>query len=224
MPTGNAVPVRTWELCPASEAQGLLARGGLTDLLSPSELARFSNFPTEKRRLDWLAGRMAAKKAMRALEPRLAWTEIELLNDDGGRPFFRLPSGPGPFVSISHCARGGVCAISESGPVGIDFEPVVARGPAVVAMFVSAAEAAPLDQDAAVWQTRLWTAKEAVLKLLGLGLTCDPRDVRWQDATKVLELAGPARKRWLELGRPRLAVEHQVYEDCLVAFARCEGD
>jgi len=213
-----------WELCLASEAQDLLSAGLPADLLSVSEREAFARLPAEKRRRDWLAGRLAAKRALRALDPAWGPDEIEILNAQDGRPFARVPSGAAHSFSISHCVKGGICAVSRDGsPIGVDFEPLAAHGDGVLALIMHRTELAPLDETPALWQTKLWTAKEAVLKALGLGLACDPREVRWFEAARRLELDGQARRRWLELGSPRLTVEHRPFEDALIAFAHSGG-
>lgn len=211
----------TWEFCPPDEAERLL--GAPADLLSPAEAAVLGAFPVQKRRRDWLAGRLAAKRALSAVLGVPAGG-IEILNEPSGAPRARIPNRTAPAFSISHCARGGLCAVlSGPGLIGADFEPIASHGPAVLDLFVHRAELAPLDEEAALWQTRLWTAKEAVLKLLELGLSCDPRDVRWFSATARLELDGPALRRWRELGAPPIRVEHRRFEDCLIAVAFTEG-
>ncbi len=227
MATGTAVdhPAFIWDLVPSSEARTLLFSGAARERLSAAEIEIFERLATEKRRLDWLCGRLAAKRALAALRPSLSPREIEILSSPDGKPYFRLAGGEPPELSISHCAKGGICAVSRAKtPVGVDFEPVAAHGPAVVAMFMHAAEALPLDEEAALWQTKLWTAKEAVLKLLGTGLACDPRDVRWFERTQILELEGLAKRRWLELGGPKIRIEHKNFEDCMIAFAHCGGN
>jgi phosphopantetheinyl transferase len=213
-------PALSWDFFPAAQARQALA----ADWLSPAEAAAFERLKIEKRRLDWLAGRIAAKRALRATRPGLDARRIEILTAPEGKPFVRLPEGPGPEISIAHSAAGGVCAVSTNvSPVGVDIESIGTHGLATLALFVHPTETMPEGAQPARWQTKLWTAKEAVLKLLGVGFACDPRGVRWNEEGRTLDLDGAARLRWTELGAPRVSIEYFDLDDSLIAFARCGG-
>ena len=106
-------------------------------------------------------------------EPQNKTEELRIANEGDGRPRLFLPKGapvPAPSFSISHCAQGGAAAVAAPGRlVGVDIETIIARPSEVIAFVASPAElaAGPSDPEA---QTRLWTGKEAILKMLGLGL------------------------------------------------------
>jgi phosphopantetheinyl transferase len=217
-------PALSWELFPAERTRELLFTGEALTWLSPAEAAAFDRFKIEKRRLDWLAGRLAAKRAIMAARPGYTAPQVEILTAPEGKPFARLPEGAGPEISIAHSAAGGICAVSADGsPVGVDLETLGTHGLATLALFVHPSEVMPAGAEPALWQTKLWTAKEAVLKLFGVGFAADPREVRWSEERNILELDGAALRRWTELGKPRVTVEHARVADSLIAFARCGG-
>jgi acyl transferase domain-containing protein/phosphopantetheinyl transferase (holo-ACP synthase) len=124
----------------------------------------------------WLLGRIAIKDAVR----RHRWAdgagplfpvEVEVVADAVGRA-----TVAGQQVSVAHKDDVAV-AIVSAGPVGIDVELIAPRTAGFVAVAFTAAELAlgagrPLDE----WMARLWTAKEAVAKLRGTGMT-DPHRV-----------------------------------------------
>ncbi|MBI5242037.1 MAG: 4'-phosphopantetheinyl transferase superfamily protein [Elusimicrobia bacterium] len=172
-------------------------------LLSPAEESLFRGLRSEKRRLDWLAGRGAAKRALaryfrEARESTPDLPAIEISSDAQGAPRCSLPGAPS--FSISHCAAGGLCAVGRGGRlVGADWEMVVPRCGELARLFARPGELPPGPDDRAL--TRLWAVKEAVLKLLGLGLAAPPRDV---EVLPEIRLHGRARRRWLELGSPEL--------------------
>lgn len=171
----------------------------------------------EKRQLDWLAGRLAAKRALRRYfreatdsEPGLA--TLEIASDAQGAPLCSMPDAPS--FSISHCAAGGLCAVGLAGRrVGADWEMVAPRSRELARLFACPGELPP-GQDDPRGQTRLWAVKEAVLKLLGLGLAAPPRDIQTQPW---LGLTGRARERWLELGSPTLCPAVTQIGDSIVA-------
>lgn len=71
----------------------------LEKVCAPSEIARAKKL---RRPQEYLAGRFAAKEAfMKASGRRLAWTEIEVLNEEG-RPFIVYQGKRYNGVSISH--------------------------------------------------------------------------------------------------------------------------
>jgi 4'-phosphopantetheinyl transferase len=109
----------------------------------------------------------ALTKAARAMRAELG----ALKQDERGAP---LPSG-GWHWSLSHTSFGDiglvVASVSRS-PVGVDVEPIRVPRPEIVASALTQAERDLFtDADDAQAFTRTWTAKEAVLKKLGLGLT-----------------------------------------------------
>ncbi|TFB93835.1 4'-phosphopantetheinyl transferase superfamily protein [Cryobacterium luteum] len=97
-----------------------------------------------------------------------------------GRP--RVLTPPGTFVSLSRAGPIAVVAVSLVGPIGVDIETVsavsragfddVAFNDAERATLASL-PAANRDHARAIH----WTAKEALLKLSGEGLTVDPREL-----------------------------------------------
>lgn len=185
-------------------------------LLTPTERSTYAGFPTEKRRRDWLAGRLAAKSAIRAWTAAPQASPIEVLNDASGRPYCRVPGMESvPEVSISHCAQGGVGAAS-SGRIGVDWEPIEDR-PARVAEFYASEDERRAGDAASL--TMLWAVKEAALKLLGLGLRCDPKELVWDGRAGALELRGAALARSIELGKPRMKIERRVKRGCALAVA-----
>lgn len=92
----------------------------------------------------------------------------KILYNEHGKPFFEL----GKKFSISHSGRFSVIAVSEE-EIGIDIEEREIINPAVAKRCFTEEE-----QDFAKMSTqnflRIWTAKEAVLKLLGTGFSYSP--------------------------------------------------
>lgn len=213
--------------CSAAEAEAVPA----ADWLSPGELAELDAL-APKRRRDRLAGRVAAKRALTGhFRETLGWDadprELVLSNDEAGRPVLRLPRGvPGgaPSFSIAHAAWGGVCAVAgDGGRVGCDLETVVPRPREVLAFVAAPDELGGVEPSDPHAQTRLWTGKEAVLKLLGLGLDADARMVEVRAGGAEVRLGGLPARRWEELGRPRITVAFTPREGSLVAVARTGG-
>lgn len=92
----------------------------------------------------------------------------KILYNEHGKPFFEL----GKKFSISHSGRFTVVAVSED-EIGVDIEERENINPAVAKRCFTEEE-----QDFAKLSTknflRIWTAKEAVLKLLGTGFSYAP--------------------------------------------------
>ena len=147
-----------------------------------------AGFKVAKRRRDWLFGRWTAKHLIQAY---LALThgqsspldQIEILAGEHGAPYARLGTRLPVSLSISHSGLESFCAVCDQdvGHVGADIEQVEAREFSFVRTFFTPAEnaaveaASPQDRDRLI--TALWSAKEAVLKALRLGLRVDTRQV-----------------------------------------------
>jgi phosphopantetheinyl transferase len=185
--------------------------------LTPAEKEAYNALATPKRKLDWLTGRGAAKQA---LSPKLGLPpkKVEILSRPDGRPY--CPDDAAPAFSLSHTAKGGICAVAERPKdlIGIDWEMVEKRSPRVIEFYTTPDERKGLETPED--QTLLWARKEAVLKLLGLGLNAEPTDVRF---TPKLELHYVARRRWEELGSPALSLWHEFKDDSVVAVAYAAG-
>ena len=133
----------------------------------------------EKRRTDWLHGRIAAKEAVRMLVRErlgrdIGMLDIEISKDDDRRPVVQISGGiENVLVSLSHTNGVAVALASflTDGKPGVDAEEITTREPDFAARFLKAEElnylenCAPNIRDAEL--TRLWSAKESVYKALG---------------------------------------------------------
>jgi 4'-phosphopantetheinyl transferase len=171
--------------------------------LSSDEAEAYAAFRVEKRRREWLAGRLAAKALLCAAEDRPNPAAFVVKPDHYGRP-----SCGDRLLSISHSGDWALAALLP-GPgcfLGADIEKVEPRHPAWYRDYfhpdeIAGGHTAPEASDA----TRVWAIKEALLKALGLGLMADPLSIKTSGGRTVLR--GPSLKRWLELGSPAFAVE-----------------
>lgn len=160
--------------------------------LSDVERQHFTTLRMPKRQRDWLVGRWTAKRLIQSyVEQNLGFTaslhSISIHNAADGAPFVRVATAEHRAVeslglTISHSAGHGFCAISSAPiiAVGADIEFIERRSPHFVADYFTDSEEDQLPQsgnarDAAV--TTIWSAKEAVLKALRLGLSVDTRRV-----------------------------------------------
>jgi phosphopantetheinyl transferase (holo-ACP synthase) len=155
----------------------------------------------EKRRRDYLVGRATAKlvvaRAVREWFPDDDWPpgDIELPADPGGVPYARLAPEAAPraglapgdrlavSVSISHTEGRALCAATLVDPgaprraIGVDLGRIEPRSAELQTTFFTDAErsyvhAASPDR-ADLHANLVWCAKEAVLKVLGVGLAVD---------------------------------------------------
>ena len=155
-----------------------VARRGVDGILTVSERAVLDELPIERRRADWLAGRLAAKRGLRAACRRHgrtvpAYTAIEIRNDARGAPRFMI-AGRSDLderldISIAHASGTAVAAVVDrlaSGTVGVDVEVTKPLSMHLVKRVLRPAEIACLDapSSAAPTPLEMWTAKEAALK------------------------------------------------------------
>lgn len=179
-----------------------------------------------QRRLDWLAGRIAAKDAVRLLFKQqlglLRPADIEIYSDQNGRPRVRGPwmnvASHAPHVTIAHSGDEAL-AIAIDGAacdgIGVDIERVGRVGELVRTAAFTGDEsrwlAAIDDTERPEWATRIWCAKEAVGKALGCGMPNGGRDLEVCDVDRgrgVMSLAvrGSLERERRDLsGRPIVA-------------------
>jgi 4'-phosphopantetheinyl transferase len=160
-------------------------------LLSRAETEKFNSLKRDKRRRDWLLGRWTAKQLLQQTiyqrtGRKLSLDEIEIGNDTDGMPIVNCQLSIVNCewaLSISHSWGHAFCAVREGqGAIGIDMERIEPRLAGFAAAYFTDAEqeritlhTSRFTYDALV--TAVWSAKEAVLKALHLGLSVDTRAV-----------------------------------------------
>lgn len=208
--------------------------------LSPAEWQTYYTLQgPDKRRTEMAFGHLTAKDCVRELLCRrsgkhLFPVDLEIEHDAAGRPRVRY-RGPErvelPAVSLSH-TDGAVAAIAAYGAeVGIDIERLVLRPAEVEAEFVQAAfdaaerqllDEAPLKRSEAL--LRLWCAKEAVGKALGVGLAAGPHALRvrradWTSQRVGVVLDGALAARFPQAAGQMLVAWTSRHEDYVVAIS-----
>ena len=161
--------------------------------LTPAERAILAALRFEKRRRDWLGGRLAAKRAVLRLagsgsfdwcpESTLA---VEILPGSTREPHVYASGSPDPSslqVSISHSGQiaGAVACHSNDGRIGFDMERVEPVEPALYSLAFLPAEIDAIESVPGPSRTEcvhsFWTAKEAVSKAVGKGLAISLHDI-----------------------------------------------
>jgi len=152
------------------------------DWLGPWEREHLATLHRAKRRNDWLLGRWTAKQAIllapefdRAI-PDLSSLEVRAIRDGAPRAFFA--GEPLPLaISLSHRAGAGFCVLSTSGFLGCDVEWVEERSAAFVEDYFTGDEKERILEQGpakrALLANAFWSAKESVLKAMGVGLRMD---------------------------------------------------
>jgi 4'-phosphopantetheinyl transferase len=161
--------------------------------LGPAERRSAQGLLVEKRRADWLLGRLAAKRLVARILAEVVRMDLpldafDIVTEPSGAPIVRLADG-GTLpvgVSISHSEGTAFCAAwADAGgilSVGADLERIAPRPEGFVRDFFRPSEAAawealPAGSERDLFASAVWSAKESVLKALRLGLTVDTRSV-----------------------------------------------
>jgi 4'-phosphopantetheinyl transferase len=164
--------------------------------LSQSELGKFSTFRFPKRRNEWLLGRWAAKSLVQSVPAYQQYSldQIEICNTPEGAPYIQLPGNNtrADCLSISHSDRYALCALA-SGPdlrVGADLEKIEPRGETFIQDYFTPSERRLVDtypaETRVIVVTLIWSAKESMLKALGVGLRWDTRKVEIREIGELI--------------------------------------
>ena len=150
--------------------------------LSPIEQQRYGDFSYEKRKNEWLGGRISAKIATArcieliddADEKAVAWQDIAIESQESGRPFCvtgkqdQKPQNV-PDISISHSSDLAAAMAVSKGKCGIDIQQASQKTVKVRERFCTQEEHEMLQgflpaASETVRLTLLWAAKEALRK------------------------------------------------------------
>ena len=192
----------------------------------------------------WLAGRMAAKDAVRLhlaeqnSDEKCYMADVEIIVDEAGKPHIELGNGANPLVSITHKDFAAVAVAADPqhvASVGIDMEALGtmdeglkqdATTPRERELFAQAASANgwPLDH----WHLAAWAAKEALGKALGRGVLGGPLAVEVEsiDATSgqvVMQLRNRMAEAFPNLVDRPLTAYCRRHDDYCVALCLLES-
>jgi 4'-phosphopantetheinyl transferase len=172
--------------------------------LSCWERERAESMHVPKRRSDWRLGRWTAKLALVSFYQLPADPEvlaaIEVRAADSGAPvLFHRGEKSSLAISLSHSCGTAFVTIAPPGKsFGCDLERIEPRSTAFIEDYCTESEmhlistVAPEDQ--ALLVNLIWSAKESVLKLLGIGLRGDTRSISISIDTRSLPMAA---EQWL---------------------------
>lgn len=145
-------------------------------LFDKQELTRVLPYLDAERRKKTLRLKTAERQAQSAgagLLLRHIFGETEYTYGKNGKPYLKGRSDL--YFSLSHSERYVVCAVSDS-EIGVDIEPVSPIRPAVMHRCFTPEEQAWIGNDPERF-TRLWTMKEAYMKLTGSGLSVPAKNI-----------------------------------------------
>ncbi len=150
--------------------------------LTPGECQQFCLFGSQKRKADWLAGRLAAKQLLQEylsktqkISPEL--NQIEIYNENSGAVSLRVASTIVDLsdlnISIAHSQGHGVCALAhtrQQGWVGVDLQEIRPIAPNMQKRFLNEKELVhfrDLSVNDSIENLILyWALKEAAFKSL----------------------------------------------------------
>ena len=154
---------------------------GAPAFLTAIEHERAGRFRFEDDRRHWSACRSALRSIL-AHALGVPAEDVPIIIDSMGKPMLAAPWQDLHF-NLSHCDGLAVVALSRDAPVGIDIE-CETRAASLVeceTTFCHPAEISslpPKEADRAIALLDIWTAKEALLKAVGTGLTTAPEKLR----------------------------------------------
>lgn len=165
--------------------------GNIMSMLSPKERIIFEGFSMPKKRVQWLSGRITAKTILLKMENLIEadlW-RIDVLSREDGAPY--ILQYPDFSLSITHSFPYCIAAISKQ-KIGIDLEKVVPLRRSLVEMYFHSCEILELDrvkegEEVDRQAIAYWTRKEAVSKLIGLGMKIGFKNLNTVEARMRLE-------------------------------------
>jgi phosphopantetheinyl transferase len=141
------------------------------DILTDVERKDWNAFSGTGRRREYLAARWLVRQL--ASELNINPDEFVLSKDKWGKPYGMIESQKF-FVSIAHTEERVVCGISSTYDMGLDMEPASRSVPdRLRGRMINEQEEALLAQVDAL---RIWTIKEALVKLQGRGMRTNLRE------------------------------------------------
>jgi 4'-phosphopantetheinyl transferase EntD len=208
----------------ADEAARIAASRAPSQWLSDAELEHLGTLRVERRRRDWLAGRLAAKRAVRRAlldgGTRVRDRDIEILPAANGAPLLRVAGvqsvGRLLSISIAHDDGTAICAIADAGwgRIGVDIELDRPLAPERLAYVLADAERARLGRASDLDALAIWAVMEAVVK------AAHDWAPAMRDVDVTLHRDAPVVVR-LRDGAPAVSAGYRRWDAHLVAWARC---
>lgn len=160
--------------------QGQFALSEITELtseglkqLSEEELEELDSFTNLRRQREYISSRLMLK----AMARNLGAKNLSIIKDNLGQPV-GISDANEYFISIAHTQQMVFCGISEVHAIGVDIEPVRRKVPLKLKRRILHPRETELFSD--MESIRLWTIKEAYVKLRGQGLRLNMNQVRVQ--------------------------------------------
>ncbi|MBT3392553.1 MAG: 4'-phosphopantetheinyl transferase superfamily protein [Elusimicrobiaceae bacterium] len=182
-----------------------------SEILCAKEQEYFASLKFDKRKKDYLVGRYTAKKLLLenfVKNAKLSFKDISILKDEDGKPDLYINGEKSNIMlSISHSGDfASAIASTKLKFLGVDTEKIETRSEswAKQSFYNTEYPTNPQNQTDEFFTT-LWAKKEAVVKALGVGLSVDLWDIRFENGqlnfyNKTLEI-------WKSKGSPELKVE-----------------
>lgn len=176
--------------------------------LSPAERQQVASIQFTKRRQEYLTRRWSAKHAIAEalqLDTATVLAAIEVRNHPSGAPWVAIDGSPAEVdISLTDRAGWAVCLVGhpdERQSLGVDLELVEPRSERFVDDYLTEREqrwvrAQPAGEPRHAAANLVWSAKEAALKVLQVGLRADTRSV---EVTVEPAMDQPDRGGWIPL-------------------------
>ncbi len=159
----------------------------LDKYFSLEEKAEYSRFKVLKRQFEWICSRIISKKLINQIlkGEKINFPDIRIQKEETGQPYIYI-TGQGRLegrFTLSHSNGFVFCGYSPAKELifGFDLEKIEARSLEFVQDYFTPREIelyqALEGKDKDEYTTMVWSAKESVLKTLGLGLSIDTRKV-----------------------------------------------
>ena len=201
----------------------------LLGYLSDKEMATYSEKKSEKRRLDWSAGRIASKVSLqrRLFQEENIWVPAHHISVEPnalGEPQVLIGGelNRAWSISITHSAGWALAQVGECSKerLGLDVESVESRHPSWGKTYFSENEQKVAWESGGTWLlTACWAVKEALMKALGIGARVDFREIEVQKHEGIwsVTLADSLKMRLLELGAGVSEVTVHLFGDRVLA-------
>lgn len=142
------------------------------NLLEDGEKAELSECTNEKRKREFVSSRVCLKHLAKEIGCK---EDIEIKKDDLGQPY-GSDGGHSYYVSIAHSDHHIFCGITSTMPIGVDVEPIDRTVPDQLEQRITHPKEKKLLAN--IPAIRLWTIKEAYIKLRGQGLRMNMNEVQ----------------------------------------------